>query len=333
MRRASRILLSLVIAAALIVGGVVFWGYGTFRRPGSLAQEKVVVIPRGAGLRAIAASLKAAGVIDHPLVFVAAARLTEGHRDLKAGEFAFPPGISPADALAQIRAGRVVIRHITIPEGLTSVQIAELLAATDGLVHDLKQPPPEGSLLPETYDFVLDDQSTAIVARMTAAQRGKLDTLWQNRQAGLPLATPGEAVILASIVEKETGVADERSRIAAVFVNRLNLGMRLQSDPTVIYALSGGAGPLGRKLTRADLDTDSPYNTYKAVGLPPTPIANPGEAAIAAVLNPMSTKDLYFVADGTGGHAFAETLREHNRNVAKWRRLQRQANPPATNGN
>lgn len=328
MRRASRIALSLVVAAALVVGGVIFWGYRTFHAPGSLAAETVVVIPRGAGLRTIAESLGAAEVVQHPLVFMAAARLTGQHRDLKAGEFAFAPGISPAEALAQIRAGRVVIHRVTIPEGLTSAQIASLLGATDGLVHDLDPVPPDGSLLPETYDFVLGDRSSTVVARMAAAHREKLAALWQTRQAGLPIATPEEATILASIVEKETALPEERPRIAAVFVNRLRRGMRLQSDPTVIYAISGGTGSLGRPLTRADLAVDSPYNTYKVTGLPPGPIANPGESAIAAVLNPAATRDLYFVADGSGGHAFAETLREHNRNVAKWRRLQRQSRQP-----
>lgn len=330
MRRAGRILVSITIAAALVVGGVVFWGYKNFHAPGPLANEATLVIPRGAGLRAIAALLEKAQVIRHQTVFVVATRLTEQHRDLKAGEYAFAPGIAPSDALTQIRDGKVVIRHVTIPEGLTSVQILEILAGTEGLDHDLTTAPPEGSLLPETFDYVLGDRSSAVVARMTAAHQEKLAALWQTRQEGLPLATPQEALILASIVEKETGVSGERPHIAAVFINRLRRGMRLQSDPTVIYAITGGKGPLGRLLSRADLAADNPYNTYKVSGLPPGPIANPGAAAIAAVLNPLQSRDLYFVADGTGGHAFAKTLREHNRNVANWRRFQRQSRPPAT---
>ncbi len=331
MRRASRLLLLLIIAATLAVSGIFIWGQKAFDRPGPLEKEVTVIIPRGAGLQKIAELLSNAGVIDQPTVFVVATRLRQHHLDLKAGEYTFAPRISPSDALSQIREGKVVIHRVTIAEGLTSAQVARLLAGTEGLIQDQKAIPPEGSLLPETYDFIRGDRSSSIIDRMTAAHDRKLSALWQNRAEDLPFNTPDEAIVLASIVEKETAVASERALIAGVFVNRLRRGMRLQSDPTVVYALTGGDGPLGRSLTFADLKTDSPYNTYKVSGLPPGPIANPGTAAIAAVLQPDATDALYFVADGTGGHAFARTLREHNRNVAKWRRINRQQQQP-TNG-
>jgi len=329
MRRASRFLILLMIAATLAVSGIFVWGQNTFQRPGPLEKEVTVVVPRGAGLQRIAALLAEAGVIGRPVVFIVAARLKHQHLDLKAGEYAFAPGISPLEALAQLREGRVVVHRVTIPEGLTSAQIARLLAGTEGLIHDLKDIPAEGILLPETYDFIRDDRSSTLINRMTAAHASKLSALWQDRAEGLPFSRPEDARVLASIVEKETAVATERPRIAGVFINRLRRGMRLQSDPTVVYALSAGAGPLGRPLTLADLKIDNPYNTYKVSGLPPGPIANPGAAAIAAVLQPATTDELYFVADGTGGHAFATTLREHNRNVAKWRRINRQQQPAA----
>ncbi|MDA0663094.1 MAG: endolytic transglycosylase MltG [Proteobacteria bacterium] len=327
MRRAGRIAIVLLIAATLAVSGIFIWGQKTFQRPGQLATEATVIVPRGAGLQRIATLLAEAGVIDRPLVFIVAARLKEQHLDLKAGEYAFAPGVSPAEALAQLREGRVVVHRLTVPEGLTSAQVARLLADTEGLIHDLKDIPAEGILLPETYDFIRDDRSSVLVDRMATAHARKLAALWQDRADGLPFSTPEEARVLASIVEKETGIAAERPRIAGVFINRLRRGMRLQSDPSVVYAVSAGAGPLGRPLTLADLRIDNPYNTYKVSGLPPGPIANAGAAALAAVLQPAATDELYFVADGTGGHAFATTLREHNRNVAKWRRINRQTEP------
>jgi UPF0755 protein len=223
--------------------------------------------------------------------------------------------------LSLLREGRTVVRHLTIPEGLTTVEILALLDDAPGLSGD-RSPPAEGTLLPETYNYSWGDSRAGMMARMQKAMAETLAKLWASRAAGLPLATPEAAVTLASLVEKETALAAERPRVAGVFVNRLRLGMRLQSDPTVVYALTAGKGPLGRELTRADLEVPSPYNTYRIDGLPPGPIANPGRAAIAAALQPLASRELYFVADGSGGHAFASTLEEHNRNVTRWRKLQ-----------
>ncbi len=323
MKRALSALAIVIAAAALIAGGVVVWGNETFEKPGPLAEDAVIVIQRGAGLRTIAAQLENAGILRYPLLFVAKAKWSGAHRELKAGEYSFAAGVSPAAALAKIRDGDVVIHRITIPEGLTSRQMAALIEAAPALHGKLTGIPAEGSLLPETYDYIFGDTRDALVRRMTEARDTTLAKLWQNRTEGLPLPDPRSASILASIVEKETAEPAERSRIAAVFINRLRRGMRLQSDPTVAYALSGGKGPLAQPLTRTDLTIDSPYNTYVIKGLPPGPIANPGTASLAAVLQPAKTKELYFVADGNGGHAFAKSLREHNRNVARWRRLQR----------
>ena len=321
MRRAGRVV-CLIAAAALVAGGVVVWGFSTFANPGALATDTRVLIVRGAGLRAIAATLSAKGVIGNRLLFIAMTRWQGHHGDLKAGEYKFAPLVSQAAVLATIRAGRVVIRNLTIPEGLTSVQIGEILTKAEGL-SGTAATPPEGSLLPETYDYKWGDTRAGLIRRMAAAQQTALKALWPARQSGIPLAGPKEALILASIVEKETGAVSEQARVAAVFHNRLRRGMRLQSDPTIVYALTGGKVLLGRKLGRADLAINHPYNTYRIKGLPPGPIANPGIAAIAAVLNPVKSAELYFVANGKGGHAFARTLKEHNRNVAKWRRLRR----------
>jgi len=323
MKRALGAIAIVTIAAALIAGGVVIWGNNTFKKPGPLAEEAVLIIKRGAGLRTIAAQLENAGIIRYPLLFVAKAKWSDAHRDLKAGEYAFAAGASSASVLAKIRKGDVIIHQITIPEGLTSQQVVTLIRATPALQGIIPDAPAEGSLLPETYDYIYGDMRVSLILRMKKAREKVLAGLWKSRDKGLPLSGSRAALILASIVEKETGRSSERPRVAAVFINRMRLGMRLQSDPTVVYALTGGKGPLGRSLTRTDLSVDNPFNTYVIKGLPPGPIANPGTASLAAVLQPAKTNELYFVANGTGGHAFAKTLREHNRNVARWRKLQR----------
>jgi UPF0755 protein len=291
-------------------------------RPGPAKKETVVVLPHGAGLGQITALLDDAGVIEHPWLFRLAARVLGRDRDLKAGEYAFPAAITPGSVLNLLAGGQTVAHRLTVPEGLTVAEIYQLLEKADGLVGGLPPPPPEGSLLPETYFYAYGDSRADLVRRMQRAMRDLLDRLWPNRAPGLPFARPEDAITLASIVDKETAQPDERRKIAAVFINRLRRGMRLQADPTVIYGLTDGEGRLGRVLTRSDWASDSAYNTYQIDGLPPGPIANPGRASIEAVLNPAHVDYLYFVANGTGGHSFARTLAEHNRNVAAWQRLE-----------
>jgi UPF0755 protein len=314
------------VAGAIAAG----WAWHRFTGPGPLAEDRTVVIERGAGVSVIARRLTDQGVVPDPWTLRAGLRLFAHNAPLKAGEYRFAAHISPRAVLDKLIAGDVVIRQVTIPEGLTTFQVLDLLAAAEGLEGTVATPPREGPLLPETYDYTLGDTREMLIARMRKGMESLLAELWPRHAPDLPLKSPEEAVILASIVEKETGIAAERPRVAAVFINRLKRGMPLQSDPTVIYGLTGGKaasiangeGILGRKLTHADIETDHPYNTYRILGLPPGPIANPGRASIEAVLNPPATTELYFVADGSGGHAFATTLEEHNRNVARWRKLQ-----------
>ncbi len=314
-------LVSLILLLAVVAVGCVIWLAEHTERPGPHETEALITIAPGSSIAAIAETLEAAGVIDNPDLFAIAARLLAADGNLKAGEYALPAHESMRDVIARLSDGRVLTRRVTIPEGLTAVEIVAIVAAAPALQGEVSAIPPEGSLLPETYHYVSGDTRDAVLARMTDAMAATLGELWAARAENLPITTPEEAVILASVVEKETGVAGERRHVAGVFVNRLRRGMRLQSDPTVIYGLTGGAGPLGRALSRADLAAPHPYNTYLIDALPPAPIANPGAAAIAAVLDPLQTEDLYFVADGTGGHVFARTLAEHNRNAAAWRRL------------
>ncbi len=318
-------LFSLAILLGVCVGGLALAVVNHAGRPGPLQQDIVLDISQGSSVAGAAEKLEQAGVIDNAWMFEIAFRLLASGGKLKAGEYALPAGVSTRTLIDLLIAGKTLARKITVPEGLTSHEIVELVTGTSGLVDAIVAPPDEGTLLPETYHFTKGDTRGDVIARMQSALSEAMAELWPERAENLPFDTPAEALVLASIVEKETGIADERAHIAGVFVNRLRTGMRLQSDPTVIYGLTNGEGPLGRPLTRKDLDTDHPFNTYKIDGLPPRPIANPGRAAIAAVLNPLETENLFFVADGTGGHVFAKTLEEHNRNVAKWRKVQREA--------
>ena len=322
-----RFLLPLVVLLALIAGGV--WvGSSAYDRPGPLATPRDVLVPHG-GPDVVAATLLDQGVIDNPTLFRAAVLVTHFSGPLHAAELAFPPAASLREVLRVLRLGRPVQHHLTIPEGLTAAQIAELIGKADALNGDMPAVM-EGNLLPETYAYERGTSRTAIFDRASAAMEKALTEAWGTRSPGLPLTSAREALILASIVERETAKPEERPRIAAVFLNRLRQGMKLQSDPTVIYGVSNGLGELDHKLTRADLDHDSPYNTYRIPGLPPGPIDSPGIAALRAVTQPAATGDLYFVADGTGGHAFSETLEGHNRNVARYRALQAGTDPAAT---
>ena len=327
MRRRSRLARrrrTLFAAAAVLAVGLTGLVLLAAVGPGPAARSGAVTevqLPRGTGVSGVAEALQSAGVIRSALVFQVLARVTGAGGSLKAGEYAIPSRASALAILSDLEAGRTIARSVTFPEGLTSAMVVRQLRSVDWLTGEIAVPP-EGSLLPETYRAERGDSRQSVLDRMRAEQQALLDRLWAARRPGLPIATPAEAVILASIVEKETGLRDERRRVAAVFINRLRSGMRLQSDPTVIYAVTQGE-PLGRGLRASELASRSPWNTYAYSGLPPTPIANPGRASLEAVLDPLETRELYFVADGTGGHVFAETLEAHNANVARWRAVER----------
>lgn len=321
MRGVLRLTLALIVTGGLLLAVAGLFAYQAYEGDGPAEQESVVLIERGSGVRTISVELEEEGVIEDALLFQVAARLSGKAAQLKAGEYAFPPGASLREVLEKLERGESIIRQVTIPEGRTSYEIVELLKSIEVLEGEVAEIPEEGSLLPETYHYQWGDQRQALIERMQRDMQALMDELWAERAQDLPLETPEEAITLASIVEKETAVASERAKVASVFVNRLRRGMPLQSDPTVIYALTGGEGPLGRELNRQDWKVEDPYNTYSVNGLPPGPIANPGRASIEAVLNPEQTDYLYFVADGSGGHAFARTLDEHNKNVRNWRRI------------
>ena len=325
MGRIAKTAVALLLAVAVLSAAVAGWAWVQYRRSGPLAAETTLIIPKGDGVKLIAARLVDAGVIADPLIFRLGARLGGTEAALRAGEYAFPAGVSAREAVAMLSEGRTVVRRLTIPEGLSSSEVVALVAAAEGLEGEVGPTPAEGLLLPETYHVSYGDSRAGVVARMAEAMDRTLAELWETRDPDLPLKAPEEALILASIVEKETGVPEERTRVAAVFVNRLRKDMPLQSDPTVAYGLALESGPPTRPLTFADLAKPTPYNTYAIPGLPPGPIANPGRASLEAVLHPAETDELYFVADGNGGHAFARTLEEHNRNVADWRQIQKKA--------
>lgn len=336
---------ALTTLAVLVAGGF-WWASKSFSDPGPLSEIKTVVVERGNGLNQIAALLEKEGVVDNKTVFIFGTRLMGAQADLKAGEYEFEPAVSAKDVAVKLRDHEIVARNVTIPEGLTSFETVRILNSAQELKGTVIKTPAEGSLLPNTYDYQLDAQRADIIERMQNAMIGVIveicglagqeatdfEALSDQVCNGAPepLKTVRDVLTLASIVEKETAVASERNRVAGVFLNRLNKGIALQTDPTVIYAITkgehknDGKGPLGRRLLTKDLQYDSPYNTYKYPGLPPGPIANPGKASIEAVLNPEKHNYIYFVADGTGGHVFAKTLKEHNNNVAKWRKIRRE---------
>lgn len=322
------LVLNFFLTAALLIvlaaGGTVYWGKTVYEAPGPLAAETTVLIEPGSTLDEIATQLESHNVISNRWVFEGASKFLENTSKLKAGEYAFSPGVSMRTVMDEITSGRSIQHAMTIPEGVTSAQVVDKLLADSMLTGALSAIPPEGSLLPETYKFTRGSSRKQLLDRMSKAQEEALAEIWAGRAPDLPLKTPRDLVILASIIEKETGKADERPRIAAVFINRLNKGMRLQSDPTILYGLYGGAAwKQARTILRSDLQRPNPYNTYQIPALPPGPIANPGRDSLEAAAHPADTKDLYFVADGTGGHVFAVSLDDHNRNVAKWRELEK----------
>jgi UPF0755 protein len=323
----SRVLASLVgwsVFFALAVGGLGFWAWGEFTEEGPLKQAQVIVLPEGASRTEITKQLQDKGIITDARVMNAAS-LVNSFRggSLKHGEYEFQPGASMAEVLNAVSSGRVLTYKLTVPEGWTAQMALERLNTNEVLTGDPVQSAPEASLIADTQVFRRGMTRAKLVEDMQAAQAKLVDEIWAKKPADSILKTKEEMVILASIVEKETAKAEERPRIAAVFLNRLKKGMRLQSDPTIIYGIVGGAGKLDRPISRADLDTVTPYNTYQVDGLPPGPIATPGRAALEAVVAPVATEDLFFVADGTGGHAFAVTLEEHNENVKKWRDIEK----------
>jgi UPF0755 protein len=314
--------LTAVIVAIVAIGGGVFAAKVQFERPSGLDQPRTINIDRGLGLSSIAEQLQRDGIISSKWLFVAGVWLSQQQSNIKFGEYLLPAHASMRDIMEALVSGRGILYAITIPEGLTTQQIVQRLKSEDILVGDIATVPEEGTLLPETYKFTRGDNRESLLARMRRERDRVVADVWARRAPDLPITTPEELVVLASVVEKETALADERSRVAAVFINRLRLNMRLQSDPTVIYGMFKGAGkPSGFVLSRADLDTQSPYNTYMVNGLPPGPIANPGRASLEAVANPSRTRDLFFVADGSGGHAFAETYEQHLKNVSRWRNV------------
>ena len=312
-------LLTFVLVIGLLGVAVLVWSVIESRKPGPLGEDKIVVIEREDDSGTIGDQLEHAGVVDSALWFSAMTMLDGSRSSLKRGEYAFKAGVSLRQVEAQLIAHKVVQHKLTIPEGLTSDQVVERLRDDDVLAGDVKEPPREGSLLPDTYLFERGDTRQAELTRMAKAQAKLVDEIWAKRASDLPVKSPGELVTLASIVEKETGKADERPRVAGVFVNRLQKHMRLQSDPTIVYGLVFGKGTLGHPITKAELDQPTPYNTYNIDGLPPGPICNPGRASLEAAANPARTRELYFVADGAGGHVFAENYDQHQKNVARLR--------------
>ena len=318
-------IITLLLVGMIGTGAAYYYGKQKLEAPGPLQEDKIVNIPSRAGMADIADVLQREGVIDNNRwAFIGAVLALKARSELKPGEYSFQKNASLRDVIGTIVEGKVVQHAVTIPEGLTSEQIVARLSDNDIFAGSVREVPREGTLLPETYKFPRGTTREQVIQRMQQAQKRALAEIWERRSPDVPLKSPDQLVTLASIVEKETGKPDERSRVAAVFVNRLRQKIKLQSDPTIIYGLVGGKGTLGRPIKRSEISQPSPYNTYVIDGLPPGPISNPGRASLEAAANPARTRDLFFVADGTGGHAFTETYDQHQKNVAKLRAMEKQ---------
>ena len=326
---AGNAVFTFLVLLILAVGGALFFGKARFEAPGPLAEEKTVIIPRGLGTRDIADLLQREGVIEQPWVFMGGVIVMKAREGLKYGEYRFAARASLSEVVDTITEGKVVQHNLTLAEGLTSEQIVARLLQNEALAGPIREVPREGTLLPETYKFTRGTSRESVIQRMQQASQQALAEAWQKRAEGLPLKSPEELLVLASIIEKETGRPDERTRVSAVFHNRIKQKMRLQSDPTIIYGLTGGKGSLGRPILESEIRQPTPYNTYVIEGLPPGPIANPGRASLEAAANPARTKEVYFVADGTGGHVFSENYEQHQRNVAKLRAIETGLPEPA----
>lgn len=318
----SGLLTLILVFAICAIGGFVFINQKA-KTPGPLSQNKVIFIERNSGTDEIADQLQKEGVIDQPTLFQFYALMNRQRGSLKAGEFEFKARASIDETIDTLVQGKAILHSVTLPEGLTSEQMVSRLNENEILSGDVEEMPREGTLLPDTYKFERGTTRQQLIQKIQATQKQMVAQIWARRSSDIPVKTSQEFVILASIVEKETGKAEERPRVAGVFINRLNKKMRLQSDPTIVYGLVGGKGTLGRSILRSEIERVTPYNTYTIDGLPLGPIANPGRAALEAVANPLRTKELYFVADGTGGHVFAATYDEHLRNVSRWRQIEK----------
>ena len=318
-------IITLILVLMIGAGGAYIYGKQKIEAPGPLQEERIVNIPARAGMTDIADALQREGVIDNNRwAFIGAVLALKARSELKPGEYLFQKNASLRDIIGIIVEGKVVQHAVTIPEGLSSEQIVARLSDNDLFSGSVREMPREGTMLPETYKFPRGTTREQVIARMQQAHKRALAEIWERRTPDLPIKTPEQLVTLASIVEKETGKSDERSRVASVFINRLRQKIKLQSDPTIIYGLVGGRGTLGRPIKRSEIQQPSPYNTYVVDGLPPGPIANPGRASLEAAANPARTRDLFFVADGTGGHAFSDTYDQHQKNVAKLRAIEKQ---------
>ncbi|HEY1630709.1 MAG TPA: endolytic transglycosylase MltG [Rhizomicrobium sp.] len=314
--------LIIVILLALLGAGAWYWEEANYAAPGPSPQGAVVLIKPGEGVSSIAQQLQTAGVVSNADLFRLGLRIRGQQSQLKAGEYWFPPQASMASVAGILIAGKSIEHKLTAAEGLTSDMIYKIVAADPVLVGDAGPEPAEGTLLPETYLFTRGMTRAHMLAMMETAQKKFVDAQWDTRASGLPVKTKAQAIVLASVVEKETAIAEERRHIASVFENRLRQGIRLESDPTIIYGITKGY-PLGRGIRESELTGATPYNTYVIPGLPPAPICNPGKDAIAAVLDPENTQDLFFVANGKGGHVFTSSFAEHQKNVARWRQVEK----------